>query len=69
VHPGVIDAYHASALPPRKLRRRYVGLSLSETRTLALLVKLHARKERTSAKSRTRRARRTTADAAVAATA
>ncbi len=69
VHPGVIDAYHASALPPRKLRRRYVGLSLSETRTLALLVKLHTRKEPSSAKSRTRRPRRTTADAAVAATA
>ena len=40
VHPGVIDAYHADALPPRRLARRSAGLRPAEARTLTLLRKL-----------------------------
>ena len=68
VHPGVIDAYHAGELPPRKLRKRYAGLSLSESRTLALLAKLR-RKEHAGTKTRTRSVRRPTTDAVAVASA
>ena len=37
---GVIDAYHADALPPRRLARRSAGLRPAEARTLTLLRKL-----------------------------
>ena len=40
VHPGVVDAYLADALPARRLRSRPVGLRAAECRTLALLRKL-----------------------------
>ena len=66
VHPGVIDAYHAGALPPRKLRKQYAGLSRAESRTLALLMKLQSAKEPKTAKPRTRSARRAPNSAATA---
>ena len=53
VHPGVVDAYLADALPPRKLKRRYAGLSVAESRTLLLLKKLQAA-PKTPVKPRTR---------------
>ena len=37
VHPGVVDAYLANALPARRLRNRPDGLRAAEGRTLALL--------------------------------
>jgi len=53
VHPGVVDAYLADALPPRRLKRRYAGLSVAESRTLSLLKKLQAA-PKTPVKPRTR---------------
>ena len=53
VHPGVVDAYLADALPPRRLERRVAGLSAAECRTLALLKTLRApapRRRRTRAR-------------------
>jgi DNA topoisomerase-1 len=40
VHPGVVDAYLADELPPRRVRRRAAGLRSAERRTLELLMKL-----------------------------
>jgi len=40
VHPGVIEAYNAGALPPRRLARRPAGLRPAEARTLTLLRQL-----------------------------
>lgn len=42
VHPGVVDAYVADAMPLRRLARRTAGLRTAECRTLALLRKLRA---------------------------
>lgn len=42
VHPGVVDAYLAGALPARRVRNRTAGLRSAERRTLALLRKLRA---------------------------
>jgi len=42
VHPAVVDAYHAGALPARRLSRRHPGLRYAECRTLALLAKVSA---------------------------
>lgn len=42
VHPGVASAYMTDALPARRVKRRYDGLSVAECRTLALLRKLRA---------------------------
>lgn len=42
VHPGVVDAYLADALPPRRVRNHTPGLHAGERRTLALLRKLRA---------------------------
>jgi DNA topoisomerase-1 len=64
VHPGVVDAYVADALPPRKLRRRVAGLSVAESRTLLLLRRLDARAARP--KSRMRNAARRLAVATTA---
>jgi DNA topoisomerase-1 len=53
VHPGVVDAYLANALPARRPRRREAGLSAAECRTLALLGTLSApvpRRRRTRAR-------------------
>jgi DNA topoisomerase I len=56
VHPGVVDAYLRDALPPRRLRRRYKGLSFAESRTLTLLKRLHAEAQpRPKTRSRTPR--------------
>jgi DNA topoisomerase-1 len=52
VHPGVIEAYHADALPPRRLARRPGGLRPAEARTLTLLRKLRRPASR-SARART----------------
>ena len=54
VHPGVIEAYHAGALPPRRLARRPGGLRPAEARTLTLLRKLRRPPAR-SARARTAR--------------
>ena len=67
MHPGVVDAYLRDALPPRKLRRRYKGLSVAESRTLTLLKTLHAQAEPSTKKTRSRAPRR--APEAVASTA
>jgi DNA topoisomerase-1 len=53
VHPGVVDAYLADALLPRRLARRVEGLRAAESRTLALLRTLRApapRRRRTRAR-------------------
>ena len=42
VHPGVVDAYLADALPPRRVCLEVAGLRSGERRTLALLRKLRA---------------------------
>jgi DNA topoisomerase-1 len=42
VHPGVVDAYLADALPPRRIRNRTPGLRAGERRTLALLSNLRS---------------------------
>ncbi len=52
VHPGVIEAYHSDALPPRRLARRPGGLRPAEARTLTLLRKLR-RPASGSARART----------------
>jgi DNA topoisomerase-1 len=44
VHPGVVDAYLAGALPPRRLRRRCDGLRAPERRTLVLLESLRVKR-------------------------
>lgn len=56
VHPGVADAYMADALPARRLKERYAGLSVAESRTLVLLRKLRAPAARPKARPRVRRA-------------
>jgi DNA topoisomerase-1 len=58
VHPGVIEAYHADALPPRRVRLRTPGLRAGERRTLALLRTLAAPPKRS--RSRVRRSTRST---------
>jgi DNA topoisomerase-1 len=55
VHPGVADAYMADALPARRLKERYAGLSVAESRTLVLLRKLRAPAARPKARPRMRR--------------
>jgi DNA topoisomerase-1 len=55
VHPGVADAYMADALPARRLKERYAGLSVAESRTLVLLRKLRAPAARPKARPRVRR--------------
>ena len=52
VHPGVIEAYHADALPPRRVRLRASGLRAGERRTLALLRTLAAPAKRSRPRSR-----------------
>jgi DNA topoisomerase-1 len=42
VHPGVVDAYLAGNLPPRRVSDRTPGIRACERRTLALLRKLRA---------------------------
>ncbi|MGE5170157.1 MAG: DNA topoisomerase IB [Rudaea sp.] len=42
VHPGVVEAYLAGDLPPRRLSDRSPGMRACERRTLALLRKLRA---------------------------
>jgi DNA topoisomerase I len=42
VHPGVVEAYLADALPARRPRSAVPGLRAGERRTLALLRELHA---------------------------
>ena len=54
VHPGVVDAYLADALPPRRLKLRATGLRTPERRTLALLRKLRAQAKRPRRTSRDR---------------
>jgi DNA topoisomerase-1 len=56
VHPGVVDAYLADELPPRRLHSRPAGLRAAECRTLALLRTLRAPVPR--AQTRARAARR-----------
>ncbi len=56
VHPGVTEAYLADALPARRLKQRYAGLSTAECRTLTLLRKLRAPATRSKARPRVRRA-------------
>jgi DNA topoisomerase-1 len=63
VHPGVVDAYLADALPPRRLKSRPAGLRAAECRTLALLRKLLAPAARSRAWPGPRRARRPAAAA------
>jgi DNA topoisomerase-1 len=46
VHPGVVGAYLADALPPRRLASRTAGLRAAEHRTLALLRTLNSRAPR-----------------------
>ena len=52
VHPGVVDAYLADALPPRRVRIRTQGLRSGERRTLALLRKLRAPAKRPRPRAR-----------------
>jgi len=54
VHPGVVDAYLADALPPRRLKLRATGLRAPERRTLALLRKLRGQAKRPRRASRER---------------
>lgn len=54
VHPGVVDAYVADTLPPRRVRPDMSGLRAGERRTLALLRKLRAPAKRTRARARNR---------------
>jgi DNA topoisomerase-1 len=54
VHPGVVDAYLAGALPPRRVNLRTPGLRAPERRTLALLRKLRAQAQRPGRAPRTR---------------
>ena len=56
VHPGVVEAYMADALPARRMKQRYAGLSVAECRTLVLLRKLRAPAARPKARPRVRRA-------------
>jgi DNA topoisomerase-1 len=55
VHPGVVDAYLADALPPRRLRSRVEGLRAAETRTLVLLRTLRAPTQRRRTRGRASR--------------
>ena len=59
VHPGVVDAYAAGTMPPRRVRRRRKGLRVAECRTLALLEKLAPRASR-KPRASSRNARRAT---------
>jgi DNA topoisomerase-1 len=68
VHPGVVDAYLADELPPRKCNADATGLRAGERRTLALLRKLRgpvARPRRTR-RPRSRAAERLAAAPAAA---
>ena len=56
VHPGVVDAYLAGSLPPRRVRLATSGLRAGERRTLALLRKLRAPTSRPRPRRRARRA-------------
>jgi DNA topoisomerase-1 len=53
VHPGVVDAYLADSLPPRRVRLQASGLRSGERRTLALLRKLRAPAKRPRPRART----------------
>lgn len=55
VHPGVVDAYLADALPARRLRSRPDGLRAAECRTLALLKTLRAPAPRARTRARANR--------------
>ena len=55
VHPGVVDAYLADALPARRLRTRPEGLRAAEGRTLALLRTLRAPAPRAATRARAAR--------------
>ena len=55
VHPGVVEAYLADALPPRRLRSRVEGLRAAETRTLVLLRTLRAPTQRRRTRGRASR--------------
>ena len=55
VHPGVVDAYLADALPPGRLRSRPEGLRAAEGRTLALLKTLRAPTPRATTRARVSR--------------
>jgi DNA topoisomerase-1 len=54
VHPGVVDAYLAGELPPRRVKLRAAGLRAPERRTLALLRKLRAQAKRPRGATRAR---------------
>jgi DNA topoisomerase-1 len=56
VHPGVVDAYLAGTLPPRRMRLSTPGLRAGERRTLALLRKLRAPAKRPRSRARARSA-------------
>jgi DNA topoisomerase I len=56
VHPGVVDAYLADALPPRRVRLTAPGLRAGERRTLALLRKLRPPVKRSRPRPRARTA-------------
>jgi DNA topoisomerase-1 len=58
VHPGVVDAYLADRLPPRKHDVDVPGLRAGERRTLALLRKLRGPVARTRHRTRSRAAER-----------
>lgn len=55
VHPGVVEAYQADEMPPRRLRSRTPGLRVPECRTLALLRKLRAPAARSRPRPRSSR--------------
>ena len=56
VHPGVVEAYLADALPPRRVRLTAPCLRAGERRTLALLRKLRAPVKRSRPRARARAA-------------
>ena len=56
VHPGVVDAYQADALPPRRVHLTVRGLRAGERRALALLRKLRASPSHARLRTRARAA-------------
>jgi DNA topoisomerase-1 len=58
VHPGVVDAYLADRMPPRKCDLDAPGLRAGERRTLALLRKLRSPVARPRTRTRSRAAER-----------
>jgi DNA topoisomerase-1 len=66
VHPGVVEAYLADTLPPRRVRLVVPGLRSGERRALALLRKLRAPPSRAPRRTRARAAPPTVAARAAA---